>query len=82
MEMKHHFIYEQAKLVNNFVGMNNEDELWTVLNVLESVANTSKSKNTMYMLTICSQILCLLANADSLEELENNLTNFKKFLEM
>ena len=82
MEMKHHFIYRQTKLINDFVGANNGDELWTVLNVLEDVANISNSDNIMYMLTVCSQILCLLARADSLEEFERDLTNLKKYLEM
>ena len=82
MKMKHHFIYEQAKLVNDFAGVNNEDELWTVLNVLESVANASKNVDIMYMLTVCSQILCFLSRADSLDELEMDLTSFKKFLEI
>lgn len=83
MEMKQHFIYEQAKLVNDFAEANYGDELWTVLNVLESVANASeKDSNTRYMLTVCSQILCLLANADFLEDLERDLTNLKKYLEM
>ena len=82
MDMKHHFIYEQAKLVNDFAGVNNGNELWTILNVLESVANASESDDIMYMLTVCSQILCLLSKADSLDELESDLTSLKKYLEM
>lgn len=80
--MKHHFVYEIAKEINSSVG-NNKDELWTVLNILESIVNVSPLESaTTYMLTVASQILCFLSCADTTEELEEYLEQFKKFLEM
>lgn len=80
--MKHHFVYEIAKEINSSVG-NNKDELWTILNILESIVNISPLESaTTYMLTVASQILCFLGRAETMEELETNLGWLKKFLEM
>lgn len=80
--MKHHFVYEIAKEINSSVDPN-KDELWTILNILESIVKVSPSdSSTAYMLTVASQVLCLLSRADTTEELEENLKQFEKFLEM
>lgn len=80
MKIRHHDIYESASKKAKELYL---DELMVVLETISNISQVVDSfSSTEYMLTVASQVLCLISRADSLEELEATLDAFKKFLEL